>query len=440
MARSAQKRHTAKKNHAQVSPSSLSALASDFVTVPDQLSDVLPWSIDDQALTCFMTYDISSSIFEKYLPSLYKQDSLIQDALSSAIQAVSFATFALQVRDHKYTSMGRRQYSQALIQTNIALTNPETAVLDRTLAAILLLALFESVVFEGKISLENWTAHTLGVVELLKLRGLRKFESSISQILFAHAGYNIRTSCIRRAVAVPADLVTLNERAMKLFQAVDINTQLSSIIDKTASLKTRLRSTADASNLMYEALEVDQDAANLMETVHPRFRLRVLSNEETVSWAYTNTAHAYPNRCLARFWNIWRIFRMVLNEIVWVGASEATKDLKAQTLPHNLDPLASEIENFARLQDYAEKVIVKTIEDILCSIPMFIDPDSACEGFTPSARSLFWPLSVLQRNHLCPPAAKDYAVAFLDRLGVDLNMPHAARAAKARVDEGEEDW
>ncbi|KAM0258032.1 hypothetical protein ACHAQJ_004075 [Trichoderma viride] len=107
------------------------------------------------ALTYFMSSYIISTMFGGYLPSLYLEEPQAEDALSSAILAASFATFAQRVRDNRFINVSRKYYSIALSRTNATLADPSNATRDRTLAAVLALGLFESIIFHEKKSLRN---------------------------------------------------------------------------------------------------------------------------------------------------------------------------------------------------------------------------------------------------------------------------------------------
>ncbi|KAK7418737.1 hypothetical protein QQX98_003755 [Neonectria punicea] len=131
---------------------------------------ILPEPLEIPAITYFMTSFIIASPFETYLPDLYTSDPLAKDAVSSVVRAVSFATFALRVRDASYMKTARSHYALALAQTNASLACPTEAILDRTLAAVLLLGLFEAIIFQGTQSPESWTAHTLDGTASLRAR------------------------------------------------------------------------------------------------------------------------------------------------------------------------------------------------------------------------------------------------------------------------------
>jgi hypothetical protein len=148
-------------------------------SLPGQTLDLpLPCALtpshDELALNYFMSSYTLASPFD-YLPKMYNTiASTDQDAVSSGVLAVSFASFSLRVGSGKLMDFARIHYSRALHQTNVALASPTTATLDSSLVSVLLLGFYEAVASPSRQSSASWTAHTLGAVELITLRGTKK--------------------------------------------------------------------------------------------------------------------------------------------------------------------------------------------------------------------------------------------------------------------------
>ncbi|KAJ8121583.1 hypothetical protein ONZ43_g2001 [Nemania bipapillata] len=75
------------------------------------------------------------------------------------------------------------EYSMALSRTNAALRDTETQQSDATLAAVLLLGMFE-VISAKKIGMLNWGSHIDGAVQLVKTRGKKQTKTKLGQQLF----------------------------------------------------------------------------------------------------------------------------------------------------------------------------------------------------------------------------------------------------------------
>src|SRR6201999_947863 len=92
---------------------------------------------------------------------------------------------------------------------NAALSSSNTAILDRSLISVLLLGLYEAISFSARQSPGSWTAHTLGAIELIRLRGTKQLRTELGTRLFLQTCNNIRASCIPRGVVVPDEFLEL---------------------------------------------------------------------------------------------------------------------------------------------------------------------------------------------------------------------------------------
>ncbi|KPM42692.1 hypothetical protein AK830_g3892 [Neonectria ditissima] len=403
--------------------------------------DVLPEPLEIPAITYFMTSFITASPFEPYLPSLYLADHLAKDAVSSAVRAVSFATFALRVRDASYMKTARTNYALALAQTNKALACPEKAILDRTLAAVLLLGLFEAIVFQGRQSPEPWTAHTLGALQLLRLRGKKQFRSKLAHHLFVQTITNIRTSCVQRTVAVPSECLALHDEAAPFLNPKTLALRLGPLIGQTASLRARA-TVCPTPDLIYEAVELDQVVTALTGDLEKEMRYTTRTKEDTPPWDYLRMAYCYPNHRVAKFWSAIRMIRMFLNELIWGGISLGLNDPHRYQQSHGMacSPVCK-CRHLKNLQETAAKNIDEVATGVLASVPDFLEPNKGRGKFCPSARSLIWPLSILLTSPLYSPSSRKYAVVYLHELARDLNMPLAAETARmVGKPEIPEDW
>ncbi|KAK5996316.1 hypothetical protein PT974_03071 [Cladobotryum mycophilum] len=385
------------------------------------------------ANTYFMTSYIVCSPFESYVPIIYRENPLIDDALSAAISATSLAILGQRVGCSKYIDIARREYSMALTRTNNSLADPESAILDRTLAAVLVLGLFEAVVFAGGQSPTSWTAHTLGAMQLLYLRGKEQFKSNIAHKLFAQVSNNIRTSCIQRSVTIPPQFLAFHDEVKPLLDKNDFAMILAPIIDKVASLRARTINDPNP-KLLQEALDVDNDIVAFTNSLECGMQYTPRPQDEIPSWAYLQTAHRYPHIRIAKFWNAIRMIRMFL--ITFISDSVSGEmDLTMLSVPEDAGCKDDYIEY---LRNYGLRCIAEVALEVLASVPDFIEPYEFNERFCPAGRTLVWPLSILQKCPTCPKDARDHALLYLDRLARDLNMPQAVHPS--RQPGSKEDW
>ncbi|CAH0038548.1 unnamed protein product [Clonostachys solani] len=396
-----------------------------------------PQHLKDVALDFFMCSFIYASPFEPYLPQLYGMNHSTQ-AVLPAIHAAAFATFAQRTRDENLMKKARANYATALLHTNKSLSSPRSSLLDETLISVLLLGLFEAVVFKGGQSPESWTAHTLGAVQLLRLRGADQFRSKTARQLFTQTITNIRTSCIQRRVAVPQEFLDLVKEASPFLDPGHPCIQIGPILDQAASLRSRVA--AGTVDVVHAALEVDQGAIALCELIEPNMRFTPRSSEMSSRWAYLTVEYNYLTRRHAKVWNTIRMIRMFMNKTIWVHSS--------LSLQHTFQPGETEYcsalhsyEELLELRNMAADNLLELETDILRSVSCFLEPENLGGKFCSSARCLIWPLTVLSQSELVSPSARKHAVSCLYQIGEDLNMEQAIAAAKMTQEMNHhEDW
>ncbi|OLN93294.1 hypothetical protein CCHL11_08358 [Colletotrichum chlorophyti] len=320
---------------------------------------------------------------------------------------------------------GRMHYARALYQTNQALSSTKLAVQDSTLAAVLLLGLFEALVFSGQQSLDSWNAHTLGAVELLRLRGTRQLDTPLGRKLFIHSSNNIRTSCAHSKIPVPPRFLKLYEDAQSWLNMDDPFLKLAPIIDRVADLRARAARADDSQrrDLVAEALELDSAAARMGQEVPDGWKFTARLPGERAHMLYKGISLRYPSLRALRYWNSLRMLRMFLNELIWA------QSLQILDQGPDLDDEA----DYEELQRSSSRSMATIVTEVLASCGEYLE--STGDRFSVSARCLIWPLSVISELSLTPPEARVYALDCLDRLGRDGRIPEPLAASGAGVDQ-----
>ncbi|KAL7928128.1 hypothetical protein V8C35DRAFT_318862 [Trichoderma chlorosporum] len=387
--------------------------------------------VEDVAISYFMCSYIRYSKFQHYLPDLYMQSPKIEDALSTALSATSLATFAIRRRDQSFMFKAQRYYSVALARTNAAISDHiifsdhAGVALDRTLAAILLLGLFE-VTFGGKTSPEQWATHNLGAFNLLQLRQNPQFRSRISIQILNHIYKNIHGSCFQRRVALPPELAVLRSATPHL-DPKDPQAKLTPLVDKVIALRARVSDLSTSSEKstfihMQDARQLDRDAASLVEYFQQQVRLLTLTGQET-------TASQSPSPWVLRFPSAVLSLRLFLNEVIWQGATLTMTDENVQgggtVLPYQIQDWSS----LASLKEESLKNGEDIATQLLACVSCFEEPHPADFKFSPSARILGWPLSLVAKSAICSPASKVEARTVLSELTKDLYPPYLIEAA-----------
>lgn len=406
-------------------------------TVPSPACPLTP-SHSEQALSYFMSCYVPASPFE-YLPEIYNGiASTAQDPVLSAVLAASFASLSLRVGSGKLMNDARIHYSKALLRTNAALASPNTAILDSSLISVLMLGFYEAIAFSGHRSPASWTAHTLGAVELIRLRGTKQLETDLGRRLFLQTCNNIRSSCVQRTVPVPDKFLQLFEQAKPFLDPSIPNVRLGPLIDKLADLKARVFQvlpTQSISGIVHEAERLEKEARVLEDMLPDNWRYQVTPQHMTPPYAYQGLAHQYPAHRVARHWNILRISRLFLNEVVLRFVA-----FVARAKEEGMDEISQHCKDLdtAALQAAASTNRNQLITDILSSATQFLDKNGMT--FLPAARFLIWPLTVVTEIAQTSEPARWYAIKCLYDIASQARIPQALHAARAIESGSSLDW
>jgi len=373
-----------------------------------------------------------------YLPEVYNVTAPnAQDAVSSTILAASLASLSLHVGSTQLMENARMYYSKALAQTNAALASPNTAILDSTLISVLTLGLFEATAFSSRRSTASWTAHTLGAVQLIRLRGAKQLKTALGTRLFLQTCNNICSSCIQRSAPLPDEFVDFREQAKPFLDHSIPNARLGPSMDNLVALRVKLRQehigTHEIPALIHETLQLDEEALTLMDLLPHSWRYEAMPLHRTPSWAYEGRAHTYPDHRIARHWNSIRQTRLFANEVVWHLAAHVAWAKKHPELCLYVKDFDAEA-----LQATAEANRNQVISDILASVPHFLDEEG--KAFLPAARFLIWPLTVVAERKLSPEPARKYAIWCLYEIARQARIPQALHAAEAIESGASTDW
>ncbi|OAQ66581.1 C6 zinc finger domain-containing protein [Pochonia chlamydosporia 170] len=399
------------------------------------LSFSLAHNLRDASMAYFLTSYIYATPFQGYVPLLCLDDPDLEDACSITISATALAAYSRRVRSAEYLESARQKYAIALSEVNKLLSKPETAILDRTLASVLVLGLFEAIVFEGGKSPTSWTAHTFGSMQLLRLRGPQQFKSTVSRKMFAHASNNIKTSCIQRSVPVPDDFIAFDEQVLVLHDPNEPTVKLSPMIHQVASIKARSIASPDC-NLVHEALSLDHEIVTLCKNCPSWMAYSVEPASDSAAWAYERICHRYPSARIAKLWNAIRLLRIFLAVFIRdVATGQLDCGLSRLNLP---DSKVTREKYLSQLHQYAEDNMRIVTTEVLASIPSFMETDDFGRRFSPAGRSLAWPLGIIENTKICGTSAQKYAYKYLDMLAGDLNLPQAVHPS--RFVDSREDW
>ncbi|KAJ4145360.1 hypothetical protein LMH87_004212 [Akanthomyces muscarius] len=354
------------------SPSSLQSFASfGSCASPSAISVPLSPDTDQQSISFLFNTFISATPFEPYLASYYAPDSPRDDACAWAIDATALAAYARHSRQlHNQDEAARIKYAGALTRVNAALADPQAAVEDRTLVAVLVLALFEATMFQASSAPTSWLAHTWGAMQLLLLRGAGQVASPAARLLFAHTSNNVKATCIQRSIAIPRHFLALDQQVRGLLDSHDPAVRLANLLHRVSNIKAKSREQEPNLALLLEAIEVDQEIVQLCD--NPPSSLGYTREPLACgpAWTYKRIVHTYPNLRLCKVWNSVRLLRILL--LSFLGDDIAH---------FRLDEIHADPQTLSGLNEYARKHMAEVAADVLATIPSFVHEENSVKTF-----------------------------------------------------------
>ncbi|CAK7231480.1 hypothetical protein SEUCBS140593_007936 [Sporothrix eucalyptigena] len=390
------------------------------------------------------------SFFEFIVPVLQGQapDSAIQYALRAcAFSALGNRWVSDTVDFH---AIGISQYTAALARTTQSLKDPRQKTSDATLAAVLLLGLFESIT--ARKEMFAWRSHIEGAVQIVNNRGPRKIRTRTEKLLFN----SVRLQLINHSMTADTP-PTYNINWWAGESILDFaTTRMQRFLLEVSQLRRELerhimacagqQTIAPAQFTMYllRVKAIDNEMASFLSSLPDSFKPYTVALASDVPGgdyahadAFPGRVDVYPDLTIAGVWLSIRASRLVMSCFV------------TRCMALTEGPV------FRSSPEYAEEVrrCSALIADIVAAVPYFLgntpslqhQPPSSfgSSSSAPSSRFacgddhghvmpkvlsgylLAWPLAGTYTHDYCTPAQRAYMGGRLKYMGNTLGLRYA---------------
>ncbi|KAA8628587.1 hypothetical protein SMACR_08912 [Sordaria macrospora] len=269
-------------------------------------------------------------------------------ALRSAFNACAIAALGNREKANSLNlaNVSLREHTLALAKTHAALGNPMTSSSDATLAAVLLLGLYESITAIKDSRMLAWRSHVDGAIQIVKLRGREQMRSTKTGTLLFQA---VRHQVIGRALTsgMPPPLGAdwwvdgigdghLLPSTMHRFAL-----RVSELRAEASALLASITRTVEDIELMHQLAHrvrfLDQEIASWLLALPPNLRFKTLCwlSPKAVGLSprrpyselevFPGRVDMYPDFVTASIWNTARTVRLVLASlnirmVAWLSA------------------------------------------------------------------------------------------------------------------------
>jgi hypothetical protein len=365
--------------------------------------------IEHVAFAHFMSTYIPGTHFV-YLPKLYSLERE-DTALPTTVHAVSLARLAWELGRPDLMQQARRAYTKALAETNVALSRPCVATSDAVLVSVLLLSLYESLVWADTGIPDNWTKHTRGALALIQLRGKQQLETEVGRQMFTQVANIICVDSMRSGSRLSPDLLELQTAALE-YRNECPRYILSSITGEISTFLAELREgRLTPLDVIAATQQLEEKLIAMVSSLPASWQYDEEEAEATQSEAYGKLTHRYPSRGAAQLWNSYRMTRIFLNGIRHGHARYLrfpNKNSLLKQAAYNAQQMAA---------------------DICASVPQYAESKQSSIG---SASNLLWPLSTVRSADLVGEDLRMYAEEKLKLLGRELRIPQVEKISECR--------
>lgn len=269
---------------------------------------------------------------------------------------------------NRFSDKALREYTKALNGTNAALRSTDSQLSDSTLAAVLLLGLFESITAK-QIGMLNWGSHTEGAIQLVKARGKKQLKTKIGIQLFIA----VRTQMIIHSLTSGTtpimgaewwiDDAVRDGTAAKchrlMIRTGELRAEVTRMMNGMARTPANIEVMLD---MIRKVQAADREVVSWMRNVPDDWRfVTVAWEEDHVPGGDYARAEVFPGRIdmyrdfyIASVWNTSRTARLILASLVVRCAAWVCSPVDYRTTPEYAT---------------AARTCVDTITDVIASVP-----------------------------------------------------------------------
>ena len=289
--------------------------------------------------------------------------------LSSAVQAVGLAYLWHQVYSDTALADARECYVLALKETNKALNSSTERMKDSTLIAILLLDLFERITDCQLQTKSSWMSHVNGALAIVKLRGLKHFNGPFAYRILQRMSSNFMLGYVASSLPVPCEIIAIRDYVGHHFQGQGAMRLFSDLTGQYANLRCHISQSSLTGDEKVEAIQaLDKDLKIAVTKMPPVWQYITTIPNSISERIFGIHVDFYPQRNTCLAWNVLRVIRILLNEML---------------IEHNSSLLTG--ESFTALIRTSQENIQELTDEICASVPQYTDCYGAARARLPAS-------------------------------------------------------
>ncbi|KAL6709790.1 hypothetical protein ACN47E_001219 [Coniothyrium glycines] len=332
---------------------------------PESLTTELIPSIEQQAVGFFISNFVAKpSVIPRgqfeWVTELLAEPH-VDNLLKESVNAVSLAGFGNATKNPIIMQKARSAYVAALRLTKDAVNNKEVALRDDTLVSVIMLGMYENMVFQDRRSIDTWAKHVAGACALIEMRGPEQFKGSVARRIF-HQFYGFALLvALERGTLVHKGLHDLYED-LRPNSDYDVHgrqwtTRIVDVMHDAINLNQD--KTSPPIEMLRIAMRIDRELDEVKSLMPSIWHYETMQLSEPSLHHFGNVYSIYIDPWIAQMWNNLRSCRMYLYKAVRENIKKGCAQDPPLFLPELVEP--------QRLA--AEQVMRTTVAGIIASVP-----------------------------------------------------------------------
>ncbi|KFY44128.1 hypothetical protein V494_01614 [Pseudogymnoascus sp. VKM F-4513 (FW-928)] len=266
--------------------------------------------------------------------------------LSLAFSAASLAAFGNRPSGKALLTKAQEQYSKAIRHVNYALRDPVLQKTDETLASVMLLGMYETIL-SRPVAMAAWGSHIDGAVMLVKMRGKKQLQTKVGNALFIAVRSLMYINCLSTGKKP--------DWGIDVWRSDDAEGDIREIINRLAIEAAELR--YEINGLMTLAERTPENTSKVQDAMRRSWEMEQMFQDWIAklpnSWRFTTVAwvksissdqlldsEVYPGRIdtfpdvwIANVWTLLRVTRLFVSGAVVRCAAWLNTSVDYRTTP-----------------------------------------------------------------------------------------------------------
>ena len=319
----------------------------------------------------------------------------------------------------------KERYVSALQLTSEAIQSPEAVSRDATLLSSLLLDLYEKMTTSVPHSRGPWVSHVNGAFRLVQFRGRDQFKRPVSIRLLVRLCTSLLITCVASRQPIPLELIQLRAAVAEFMDSNDPKWKLMGLMIQFVELRQAAEGCVMSPRYILDsAKRLDEDLLALSKDMPPAWQYETIFVDDCSDRVYGNYYHIYADAHVTQAWNVLRIARIMINEIIL--------EQQQELLDHSRSVQTVNVEIAER--SLADESITSLTSEICASVPQYTKPAAKMLNSSHAAYgnkihspcyTLLFPLFVAGQSPTTPPLTREWILTQFRFMSKDLGIRNA---------------